>query len=874
LRTTAAEADAAPAKTPVAGGAGEKLSVFISYSRDDLAFADQLVAALKLYGFDPTIDRHGISGGEAWQERLGALILEADTVVFVLSPSSARSEMCAWEVEEATRLGKRILPVLPHALGEAIAPARLGDRNYVMFYPEPRAPGSGFGAGLTSLITALETNLDWIRQHTRLLERAAEWDGGGRAVNRLLSGSDIAVAKAWASSRPKAAPEPTSLHLDYIRASEEEDASRADTERQRLEEKAEALRAKEQALKEKAEAQAARVWLRGAFFVMLSLASLGLGYLSYSNYEKSEFAEAARREAEAASRLAQQSQVLAEQKSDEAEKNLGLANEQTKLARLNLYEAEVNRARALVDRAEKLVEANKAQQAVVLTVEALDVDPARIDQRTFFIPGADRILGLTTLVRQFIGHADKTDIYAIAVAQDHHSFASGGSDKTVRIWNSLTGRVLHSVPLSETVTAIAYLSEGQRIVVAAGNTASVWRPASKPPSREFVLVGHTKLVTAAVASRDGTRIATTSEDGTIRLWDSASGSELKVIEFPKSVIAWSIAFLPDGKRIAAATSDGVRVVDIETGASLIHATHDKHATRLAVSPDGTWIVAATGGTSVRVIDASNGKLVRSLAHPEAVKFVAITVDGRVMTAFESLTSIGSKREYGVWLWDLNTDKATEIGSHFSTVRAMASLPDGKFLSASEIGDSPRVWLWSAEPKADRQQLLAVAKETAPSCLSVRDRLAFILGPRPKPWCLELRKPPYKDGKLEPFASAIRDYSDGALYNGDFTHALEAAELALELDPSSTWVEVNKAHALMFLKKTGDAREMYLKRRAETLRLPGKTLTWEEAVVQDFDVFDRKSLYDPLMTEIRAEFAKSAPPALAHGTKIADPPPRN
>jgi len=115
----AAEADAAPATMPAARRAGEKLSVFISYSRDDLAFADQLFAALKLYGFDPTIDRHGISGGEAWQERLGALILEADTVVFVLSPSSARSEMCAWEVEEATRLGKRILPVLPQALGEA-----------------------------------------------------------------------------------------------------------------------------------------------------------------------------------------------------------------------------------------------------------------------------------------------------------------------------------------------------------------------------------------------------------------------------------------------------------------------------------------------------------------------------------------------------------------------------------------------------------------------------------------------------------------------------------------------------------------------------------------------------------------------------------
>src|SRR6516165_5760074 len=89
-----------------------KLRVFISYSRDDLEFADQLDAALNAYGFECIIDRHGISGGEDWKRQLGNLISEADTVVFVLSPTSAGSEICDWEVEEATRLGKRILPII------------------------------------------------------------------------------------------------------------------------------------------------------------------------------------------------------------------------------------------------------------------------------------------------------------------------------------------------------------------------------------------------------------------------------------------------------------------------------------------------------------------------------------------------------------------------------------------------------------------------------------------------------------------------------------------------------------------------------------------------------------------------------------------
>ena len=64
-----------------------RLTVFLSYSRDDLNFADQLEAALQSHKYDVAIDRHGISGGEDWRARLGGRIRDADTVIFVLSPS-------------------------------------------------------------------------------------------------------------------------------------------------------------------------------------------------------------------------------------------------------------------------------------------------------------------------------------------------------------------------------------------------------------------------------------------------------------------------------------------------------------------------------------------------------------------------------------------------------------------------------------------------------------------------------------------------------------------------------------------------------------------------------------------------------------------
>ena len=292
-----------PARPLVAGA--DKLKLFISYSRDDLDFADQLCAALEIFGYDCTIDRHGISAGEEWQRRLGNLIAEADTVVFVLSPSSARSEMCAWEVAEATKLAKRILPITCRALDGASPPARLANLNYIYFYHEEKSPDSGFGKGLAGLITALNTDLDWLREHTRYLQRAREWDMGGRPANRLLSGADIAESKSWAARRPANAPELTPLQLDFIKASEGEADAQLSVQRQQLAEREELLGRAETALKQAADEQRRRAQLRAFAFASVStvaLVAIGLGLWAVKEKDEAQIqrleAETQRKEAQ------------------------------------------------------------------------------------------------------------------------------------------------------------------------------------------------------------------------------------------------------------------------------------------------------------------------------------------------------------------------------------------------------------------------------------------------------------------------------------------------------------------------------------------------------------------------------------------------
>lgn len=81
--------------------------IFISYSRKDMDFADRLDGALKARGFEPLIDRTKIYSFEDWWKRIQALIGQADTIIFVLSPDALDSDICRQEVAFAASLHKR-----------------------------------------------------------------------------------------------------------------------------------------------------------------------------------------------------------------------------------------------------------------------------------------------------------------------------------------------------------------------------------------------------------------------------------------------------------------------------------------------------------------------------------------------------------------------------------------------------------------------------------------------------------------------------------------------------------------------------------------------------------------------------------------------
>jgi hypothetical protein len=86
--------------------------------------------------------------------------------------------------------------------------------------------------------------------------------------------------------------------------------------------------------------------------------------------------------------------------------------------------------------------------------------------------------------------------------------------------------------------------------------------------------------------------------------------------------------------------------------------------------------------------------------------------------------------------------------------------------------------------------------------------------------------------------------------------MEAADQAIVLFPGKIWLYSNRAHALMFLGRLDEAREIYLKYRGQ--KIPEeKGKNWESAVVEDFAEFRKAGLAKPLMNEIEKQFKSSS-----------------
>lgn len=199
--------------------------IFISYSRRDKDFVRQLWEAIERANQHAWVDWDDIPPTADWRQEIYLGIEAANNFVFVISPHSISSVVCAEELVHAIAQGKRLVPIVRQEVDYQAVHPELAKLNWIFFREQ-----DDFDRAFQTLIEAIEIDLSYVRSHTRLLVRAREWENEKRDRSFLLRGSDLEAAEQWLRQSATKHPQSTALHREYINASRQAETERQETE--------------------------------------------------------------------------------------------------------------------------------------------------------------------------------------------------------------------------------------------------------------------------------------------------------------------------------------------------------------------------------------------------------------------------------------------------------------------------------------------------------------------------------------------------------------------------------------------------------------------------------------------------------------------
>jgi eukaryotic-like serine/threonine-protein kinase len=313
-------------------------------------------------------------------------------------------------------------------------------------------------------------------------------------------------------------------------------------------------------------------------------------------------------------------------------------------------------------------------------------------------------------LERLLVHGDK--VAAVAFSPDSTRVLTGSADRTARLWDAATGQPLGEPLRHEgAVNGVAFSPDGKRLLTASDGTARWWDAASGQPLGEALHCENT-ICTVAL-SPDGRRLLTASEalgldgrlltppfDGTVRLWDAASGQPLGEPLRHKGV-PWapSVVFSPDGRRVLAGGDKYTAGLwDAASGEQLQVLRHNGPVVSVAFSPDGRTALTGSMDGAARLWDTATGQQLHLLPHAtkgepeERDKFPTDIWVGVAAFSPDGRTVITGGMNKLARLWDVATGQPRgEPLRHQKEVCAAAFSPDGRAVLTGSGDGTVRLW---------------------------------------------------------------------------------------------------------------------------------------------------------------------------------------
>jgi WD40 repeat protein len=632
--------------------------VFISYSRKDKDFVRRLDEALKSRGREAWVDWEDIRPTEEFMEAIYAAIEGADTFVFVLTPDSVGSVVCGREIAHAVENNKRMVPIVARDVNAETVPETLARLNWIFF-----RESDDFEKAIDTLINALDTDLDWVHAHTRLLTRAIEWESKGKNNSFVLRGEDLRAAEQWlAQVGTNKEPRPTALQTEYILASR-----KAATRRQRI------------------------VSGAASFAVIVSITLTVIALTQ--RHQAVRAAQVARFR-----QLEEQAQVG----TTRTPYNLLLALESISITQ-KIGAFSPTASRRLLEDLLNAAGGIPLQNPAPVKAIAFSPDDRWLATASAGIVELWNVQAPTAMPITLTGQ--NVVVNALAFSPDGRTLAIVGDDAGVRLWDMGSADRAASTRILETHSAhlvdVAFSSNGRWLAAASNDgAAQLWDMAAADPTGATSILPHNKGVNTLAFSPDNSWLATGSSDKTVRMWNlvglklSTTPISLRVAQDVRKV-----AFSPDSQWLVAGDTESYKVVlmHVVTPDQRFLLKVDQWALRVAFSPDRRWLATPSQYDArlwdLNKPDPSSEPLILP-GHKSRINDLAFSPDGKWFTT--------GSADYSVQLWNAagRFTAPTVLRGHERQISGLAFSHDGRHLATASDDHTVRLWNMSspaAEP---------------------------------------------------------------------------------------------------------------------------------------------------------------------------------
>src|SRR5579883_562236 len=291
------------------------------------------------------------------------------------------------------------------------------------------------------------------------------------------------------------------------------------------------------------------------------------------------------------------------------------------------------------------------------------------------------------------GHTGRVN--TVAWAPDGERIASGSDDKTVQIWDAVTGeKISICTGHAKQVNAVAWSPDGSRVVSGSSDAkAQVWDPAA---GNKIITYYHAGGVNTVKWSPNKQFIASAGESQEVQIWDSIQG--FRVLSFRgRSHTVTDLSWSPNGVFLASAGNDSeIQIWNTSFGQKVLSYTnHSNWVNALCYSPDGTGLASASDDRSVQVTLLAPGRNLFSLQEPKSI-FTLRGHSGKVFAVAWSPDGkyiVSGSLDGTVKIWDSTTgSNIYTYSGHSTKVGTVAWSPNGKMIASGSWDGAVHIWV--------------------------------------------------------------------------------------------------------------------------------------------------------------------------------------